>query len=271
MGNVLIARTNRADTGTLSAGSYNASFPLVNLQDLNVDKPARSSSAASANTRFKLDLGSARSLRTLVLAMHNLQSTATWRVRGSTSVIDFPDVGTFPYDSGNIPALQMTFQGDTPSDWGSRYNLMLAFAAVSIRYLLVEIFDTTNPAGYVELGRLFVGTGLQPAVNPTTLQEGRKAFDTVTFSASGKKYGIANNRPRWTRISLDVLTQSEADYLHELQDEVGVTGEVVYVPDPDDMPYSQRYGFLGNMRELTAIEYPMYETRGTAFQIDQKL
>ena len=50
---------------------------------------------------------------------------------------------------------------------------------------------------------------------------------------------------------------------------MGRIDEVLYVPDIDDMAYSQRFGFLGVMRELSTLEYPFYNKRSLAVALEE--
>jgi hypothetical protein len=52
---------------------------------------------------------------------------------------------------------------------------------------------------------------------------------------------------------------------------VGTLDEVLYVPDPADAAHSQRYGFLGHLRQLSPIEYPFVLKRSIAFELGEKL
>lgn len=185
-----------------------------------------------------------------------------------------PDIATVGgYDSGWVNALRLTFQGDEPTTWGSKYNALAVFDAVSARYGTIEINDTANAAGYIAIGRLFMGGGIQPARNMgrESLASGRVDRSTQVEAVSGTLYGSARARQRQEDFELRWLTQTEADRIHEMQDEIGVLGEVVYVPDPADMAHSQRYGGLGLLRELSRIEYPFVNTRAVAVRWREKL
>jgi hypothetical protein len=54
-------------------------------------------------------------------------------------------------------------------------------------------------------------------------------------------------------------------------DDVGLLGEVLYIPDPADMPRSQRYGGIGELSELTPLDFPVYDMHSTGFRWEEKL
>jgi hypothetical protein len=178
-------------------------------------------------------------------------------------------------NTGWLYAQQMTFGGDTPSDWGTQYAAiaMLADADLVAQYLTIEVDDTANAAGYLQLGRVFAGSGLQPAKNASFegFSDGRDDLSSVLESPSGTRFDTARRRRRVARFALKWLTQAEADRIHEMQAEVGTTDEVLYVPDPADLAKSQRYGFIGYLRTLGALDYPYPLTRAIPFEIAEKL
>lgn len=275
MSNIILCWNNRADAATLSNGSWTAGLPLANLKDGNIDKVARTSNALAASTLFAADLGAAYLLRAVALVNHNLSTTATVQVKAGTAAPDASNnfsTGQV-YDSTALTAKQLTFVGDVPSDWGAQYNIIVPFNAITARYVTVTVVDTGNASGYVQIGRLFVANGLQPTVNPEYgLQDGRDDLSTFMRARSGKVFSQKiSPRPRWVQFHLPYLSQAEGDQAHEIEAAVGLTDEILYVPDPSDLPKTQRYGFVGLMHELSVLEYPQFNGRGKAYRIDQKL
>jgi len=176
------------------------------------------------------------------------------------------------YDSGWVNALRFSFIGDTPTAWGEQYPVMFAFDAITARYGTLEINDTANTAGYVQAGRLFVGTGFQPENNAEYgRQRGRTDLSSSVKSISGKKYSTARRRPRTVDMRFPVLTVAEANHLDEMADAVGTTEEVFYIPDAADLALSQRQGFLAHLRELGALEDSFYDNVATPYRLEEKL
>jgi hypothetical protein len=167
----------------------------------------------------------------------------------------------------------MTFHGDTPTNWGAQYPLIAAFDARTARYGTVEIDDTTNTATYVQLGQLFIAGGFQPTENAEQqgFADGRTDLSSSVKSVGGQKYSTARRRPRIVDFSFPMLTLEEGDHLDEMMAEVGTTEDVLYVPDPSDAAKTQRYGFLGTLRELSPLEYPLADKRAVPLRMEQKL
>lgn len=189
----------------------------------------------------------------------------------TTSGPDIAAVGG--WCSGTTACKQMTFYGDTPADWAAQYPAMVAFSAVSARYATVELIDTANADGYVQMGRLFVGGGM--AFDNEADSQGfafdREELSTVQQTATGRRIGYERRRPRGVVFRLPAITQAQSDQIHEMQALVGTIGEVLLVTDTDDMAFSQRYGGIGYLRDLSPIEYPLPDHRSVAFSWREKL
>jgi hypothetical protein len=185
-----------------------------------------------------------------------------------------PDV--IGYNSGWVDALQFEFNSDTASTWGTKYNLLAYMSsAVTAGYFTVEIDDQYITDSYLMLGRLAVMTSLAPTedANIAGWRESREELSTVSKSESGRLFANERPRPRSLDFALPALTQTEADHVHEIQDLCGITDEILLIPDTADMAYSQRYGGIGFLRELTALEYfnDANDRRSTAFRWQEKL
>lgn len=283
MGNCLISFPNRIDAATLTGGSWSASLPRANLADRQLSLVARSSTAAAADTKVLADLGSTYSLRGFALVNHNLTQAAQWRILlGSTSGAS--DV----YSSGWVDVYQMAFDPNL-IPWGGaglwrgidgdeyvgtdRAAIHVADGWYDARYLTIEISDTANADGYVQVGRLFAGGGVEPGKNMSHagFSEGYEDRSIVTENATGEEFFDERTPYRVTRLRLEWSTHLEFQRWYEMQRQLGVTGEVLWIPDVDDAGEQQARGFLARMRQLSPIEYPYTATRSIAFDLKELL
>ena len=277
--NIILSFPNRVNTATFSAGSWLAGLPVTNLANRELWKVARSTDATITSTKFQVDLGASKTMGYFALANHNLSATATWRVKlGSTA--GAADI----YDSGALAVWRMTFgnlvEWESATWWlgtaGDEYlrspypALCVATDVYSVRYITIEITDTANTDGYVQVGRFFAGGGVQPTVNAEYgLQDAWRDLSTAASAESGAFWGTVRRRLRSTSFVLPMLTATEATYLHEMQRLLGTTEEVLYLPYPADMGESQRYGYLGRLSELSPIDYPYPTTRSLPLRIEE--
>lgn len=278
--NILIGWPNRGRTATLSGGSWTG---LANLNNSNYWQVARSSNAAAVNTKIAIDVGALYALRVVALGAHNLSASATWRIKLGTTA-GAADV----YDSGNQAVWAMAFdiesfvwedqfwwEGYTASDdyQGSPYLACWPLPNwYSARYVTIEITDTSNPAGYVEIGKLFVGGGFQPTLNASYGQLSESWLDEsdLVRSAGMDDLFVQRRRRRQVKFGLNHLSAgAEFQALYELQRRQGVSGEVLFVPDPSSIAECQRRGFIGRLTELSPIEYPYYNHRSIGISIKE--
>lgn len=269
MANAIIAYGNMTDAATLSGGSWLAALPLTNLQNRLLGILARSTDDANASTKFDVDLGGPRIARVVSLANHTLSLNALYRVRFG----DDPAFATTAYDSGWLDVWPAVYPfgsvpWGSPSWWSGQLaedeipdtaTLCCIFDdSISGRYLRIEFDDTTNPAGYLDLGRLFIADGWQPDRN-MVYGAGLGWLDrsTVQEAISGAEWFTVRPGRRSARIDFTGMTESEAmAEAYELQRIVGTTGEILFIFDPDDAEHAGRRQWLGRLRTLNMIENP---------------
>ena len=278
MGNLLICWPNRVDTATLSGGSW--SLPLTNLQNRDQWLVARSNGLSTTNTKFNIDFGQSRNIRAIALANHNLSQTATWRITLGTSS------GTSDLYNSNWQAIwTMAFDADLMawediSVWEGIVDqefINHPYLAVYVlpdwynaRYMTIELVDSSNPDGYIDIGRAFIGGGFTPQYNPEYgLQDSWEDKTEIVEMASGATHAVVNKRYRKVQFVLPWISHTEAAVVHEIQRRQGTYGEILYIPDLSDQQSAQRYGMLGRLTEMSPIEYPFYNTRQTGFTIKE--
>jgi hypothetical protein len=253
---------NIADTATASGGSWLAGLPASNVQTRSFANVARSADAAAASTKIKFDHGSAKAAQVLCLAGHNLSSAATikWS-RGTT------DGGNDVYAGSAVNVWQIT---PTAFDGRAYAAVIVLPQAYTARYDLIELSDTTNAAGYVEVARAWISTLWTPTYNAAYgLRDSVQDLSGVERSDGGALWVTARRKLRAVQLVLDALSLSEADDIHNLQMSAGTTEEVMYVPDVASSATQQRYGYIATIEELDAIEYPYYRTRSAPIRLKE--
>ncbi|QDQ26699.1 hypothetical protein FNU76_10170 [Chitinimonas arctica] len=281
MQNILLAYRHYFDTATVTGGSWQAGAPLANLKTRIFSEVARSTNALASNTLLDIDLGQVRPIALVSLVDHNLSEMAQWRVTaysnaGYTHVVwqqdwqrvwprlglgamDWEDPG---YWSGLIPAERL-----------DQYRaLSIATPDRSrARYWRIEIDDTANPAGYVQLGRVYVSDGWQPEAN---LSYGRalgyESRSQIIEADDGTEFGRRRKPCRVVQGELAWLSKTEAyDRVLQIQREADVIGEVFYVEDAADPASLLQRAFPGRLRKLSAIEWPFFNTHRTGIEIKE--
>lgn len=255
MANILLGYNNYIDGATLSGGSWSVPLPLSNLKNRLLSKKARSNDDAANSTIINIDLGSAKPVQTFGAIASNVSASgATFRLRGGNDV----SFSTYLYDSGTLSANKQT------------PNLIIGLdSAVSARYWRLELIDTANAAGYVQLGRLFIGPALSPADNYNKGADiGYQSRSRVIESLSGIEYFDKKPVRRSFKFALDLLSDADAfNQVLELQRLSDITQEVLLITDRDDVTYNQKRHFLGRLSQLSPLTNPYLTKYQAGFEV----
>lgn len=286
MANCMLGFPNRTDAATLSGGSWTAGLPLSLLQSRVIGKTARTVDAALASTKFDIDLGAAKKIQLIALVNHNFSLAATFRITASTS----PSFSPLVYDSGWSDVWPEvypfgTLEWEDDNWWSRKYTAEETSGYIAslikilptfklARYWRIEINDTTNAAGYVQVGRLFIGPAWQPVINMSYAGAsiGWETKTEVQEALGGAEYFQRRTPYRVQRFSLDAMAQDEAfSQAFEIMRRAGIDQEILFIHDPDDTVHALRRRFLARLRTLNAIEYPYGTTNKAGFEVKELL
>jgi hypothetical protein len=284
MANAIVAYQNRIDESTFASyGSWDASLPLTNLKNRVLSKVARSTDDANASTKMRFSLTKERIVGVVAVVNHNLSTTATWRYR----VYSDSGYSTLTYDSGTLdvwptmPVGYFEWEDDgfwfmkTPEEDRELFTattIHVPTVTVIAQYYQIEFFDDTNPDGYVQLGRVFVGKKYQPTINMNLgASVGYESRTLVDEALSGSEYFDRRNSFRVARFSLGLLDASDSSLNADLMKVQDTDQECVFVYDADDSIGISRKSFLGRLRTLSPIEQPYATTYQTNYEIKELL
>lgn len=281
MSQLFIGWPNRIDDATLSGGSWLSGLPLTNLKDRAMSHVARSTNATTGSTIIDIDLGQDRSLRAVALINHNLSQSGSWRIKLGTTA-GASDIYSGAYQAAWFLSFDSSMLEWESNNWwpgivDDEYIRHPYIAPIilptwySARYIRIEINDTANPDGYIQIGRLFIGSGISPTYGPAYgLQDGWDDLSQFDSTLSGSLIADLRRRRRWVNFSFECIDNtSEAPIFHEMLRRLGSFGEVLYLPNLANYQDCQRYGFVGRLRELSPIEYPYYRTRSIGLSVEE--
>ena len=273
MANLGLFYPNRVTGATITGGSWLAQLPATNVGTRALGQVARSTNAATSSTKLRFDLLVSRSLRAFALANHNLSTAAQWRILLGTSS-GAGDVLTTSWFTAILATYEAGFTALGVEDGTYQRNgfavIQVLSQAYSARYVTIEIDDTTNTDGYVQIGRAVIAGGYIPTINASYgLRDSWKDFTTIDHSETGVLWYTPRRRLRNVSFVLEHLDLTSGVTLHEMQRMLGMADEVLYAADIEDMAYTQRYGFLATHRELSALEYPFFSRRTLPLSLDE--
>lgn len=282
MANTFISFPNRGDQATLTGGSF--ALPLSELQNRIIKRPARTVDTADGS--FVIDglFSEKRPTRLLALVRHNFSINATYRITVYSDAFT-----TLEYDSGILPVFDVVYTEESETwDSGNFWDLTLSeedregltatlihvlpdlFTELSFR---IEVFDSLNDDGYLEAGRLFVGSGFEPVYNMGYgVQVGFQNRSITDETIGGNEFHDERDSPRYANFALPHLREDEAyGQVFELLRKQGTTKDVFYLYDPDDKLNILRHSFLGRMQELNPIEHDFFSNYTHQFSIKEQI
>ncbi len=194
---------------------------------------------------------------------------------------------SYNYDSGLLPAIPAVYNTEDldwedSNFWAGVYStedlnnyttniIHILTAIILARYWRIDIIDTLNPAGYVQIGRVFMGSTWIPANDAEVgLTAGWETATQSQKALNGTKYYQRRTPYRVTRFTLNVMSPNESmSNAFEIDKKAGIDGEVLWVQDTNDTLMALQRRFLGTFRELNPIEYPYSNLTKKAYTIEE--
>ena len=147
----------------------------------------------------------------------------------------------------------------------------LPASSQTMRHWRVEVGDTSNPDGYVQIGRLFLASSWTPSVNfAYGAGLGFEDPTPVEQSLSGAEFFDVRSRYRVFEFELQFIQASEAwASMMDLQRLSGSFGEVLVVPDRDDPTTQPARAFVGRLRQMGAIRQVQPGAFAVSYQVKE--
>lgn len=279
---ILIGFPNRIDQAlAFSGGNWSAGLPLNNLKNRLFSRVARSVSADPVDTQFVVDFGAPQRLRILAFVAHNMSLSARMIIEAAEDA----DFTTIFYSAAvDVWTGMLTAEWDisvleweNDNYWMGTYTAedIQGFTAVSThvlpgsisaRYWRFRIDDPRNDAGYVQIGRLFMGPGWQPRINYAWgAGLGYEIGTSVETALGGAEFFDVKEPVRVFRFTLEYMRDEEAyGRALELVRRAGIHGEVFIVPSPTDTFQGLRRNFMGRIRQPSPLEQVTWANGGSA-------
>lgn len=245
MANILFALPTLSDGATVTCDQSVAStMPLTNLW---TSSPVEATRILATSCAITVDLGSAASIRAVLLLTNNVRDTATWRVSWGSSE---GELTGSPGPAGSTGWFSIT----DPLSLG-------LIAAVTARWWLIEISDTGNPDGFLDLARLYISTAWVPVENVT---DWRLTWEdlSVQRDTRGGQIAVAR-RQRRRRVRFDLQYQHEPDTwdgAYEMLRSRGRSDDLIVILDPGNGDRVQQQAVYGLLTELPSLNHAVPAT-----------
>lgn len=255
--NAYILSPKLSDNATLTASDSIGNADATNLQQ---PRPRLKWRSVSSSPWLQYDFGTAVRIDTVVLGYINATSTDTFRVRMASTQAKLTD-GTAERDTTAVPVWA---PGSNLAPYAQihRRLKMTAPAPVALRWARIDFNFSSNPAGYVDMGRAMLGARIEPARSVKSgWQAGFEEAVAETVDLSGEE----SPRPTGTKRTLDAtwhdLVEVDADALYSMLLERGSSQDVALCLDPDASKYPMQRTVVGRLKQ--AMTFPQTLKSGT--------
>lgn len=284
MKNITLGYSNKIDSAATSGGSWLSSLPLANITNKRLSKVARSTNAANSSTKFVLNLQSVQSIQCIALITHNISVSGTVQIKGNSSnsftspIYNSGAIQVYP--SGTIPINLLEWEEDNfwlgtlsqnaLAGYRAPFFILLP-SAQTLQYWQIEIFDSGNSDGYIQIGRVFIGKAFTPSRNMGYGQTLGDTDDSVfETSLTGEEFVDVRTTYRIHKFELPLLTKEEAySYVMDIQRIAGTNKEVFLIGDYDDTNNLNRRSFLGRFKTLNPISQKTPTLYSCQFEIKE--
>ena len=238
MTNALFGFPRATAAYTLSAGQWQATYPLINLQSLPLSRVARSLNTLTTSTVLLASAAQPQLAGMVGLVRHNLSSVAQirlscWAEAARTNVtFAGPWENVWPAD---YPAMTAAEQANAVWTWYRRFSPP-GSAGVTVGALEIEINDPGNVAGFVQAGFLEIAQVFETRFNfEWGFQYGFAWRSQVTEAIGGAEYVDRRAKPRIVRGTFPNTLRAEAMTKHfEMQRQLDMSVPLIFVPLPDE-------------------------------------
>lgn len=268
MSNLRIINVNYVDLSASLTASTTAGSLAAALMKTDEKGEAHRSTGTSVN--YTLTWSSNVTIGGIALPATNLSPTATARVRlysntGMTTMI--ADTGTVTACPGlDLDLALWTLTGVRNANsfaygGASKSSFWFTSQPANVRACLINLVDTSNPAGYIDCARLVAGPYWEPLTNADYGASYQLTDDTKNVRAdSGSLYSDRGPVNEFLSLKLSYLTPSERSQLLKLIRGNGIWKPVFLSLFPDDATnLEQTYQIYGK-RKNAPIDHPFFNT-----------
>lgn len=203
----------------------------------------------------------------------NLTSSATMRIRGYSDTAGTTlvlDTGTSVACRYVPPALRGLPSGANSFAYGGGAAAVRYFTATPIRRMVIDITDTANTLGYIEVSRLVIGNYWEPAVQADRgAQVIMEDDSTHERTESGDLKTDRTTRHKRMTLNLSMMKVTDRDALWEIMRGGGKAQPVwlSMMPASTDVREEWQFQIYGKLSELSAISYQFVNMFSSSIEI----
>ena len=286
-GKIILCWPNHANGAAVSGGGWEPALPASKLLDPTLAEQARSNGLNPANTQVLITLARFLPVGVVAVAAHNLSAVATWRITvysddAATQVAwqsDWLRVWPPVYSTSEL-------EWEYDNFWGGEFDdddrasftplATLFLPAVQIaRAVRVEFDDSSNPAGFISLGRVFISDVWQPTYNMSYGCQWGYDIDTqfeTAGDANRTEYADPATPKRTVSFALEHLDREEG-FRRALaaQRKIGLHGEILYAESTQATAESFATTILARQVQVNPLSHPYFGTYANSYALREIL
>lgn len=265
-------------TSTLTADFTTGSLVASNVATDLKSEIWRAPSATPAT--LTLTWAAPETISAVAMPFCSLTSAATVRVRGysdtacTVQVFDTGAVIAAPSSQvGNSSYWGVTSAGANTYSQGGAASAVVYFAQASVQGLKIELSDTTNPLGYIEVGCLVVGKYWSPVYN---VQNGDLQVDIVDSSKherseSGDLFTDRGIIYKSLTLSLQHMPATDRNEIWRILRGNGMSRPVFIsvIPESSDSTEEYIFSIYGKLSKGSSIQYQFIGQAQTSLQVEE--
>lgn len=262
MAKILLASPDLSDSSIISPNSaVDPNFPVQNMQNRQLGIVTKT--LPGVNTlSFTINIVSSQETQYDFLAIlaANVSPTATIQLRTHNALSSL--LGAPLYNSGVLPF----WKHSNYIKWPKVNSLIKIPTIRGEQYVRVDIVDTTNLYGFIEVGRVYLSKSWTPTYNmPYNWSIKWNDLSESETTRYGNKYVSYRKKYRTLDFSLDWLSEAEMyDNAFNLMRYRGNSKDILVIPDIDNSERLMDQSIYGTLKELNPIintNFNIYQTR----------
>ena len=257
---------NTGIISSITATTAVGNLPVSNLTNSWKATPWRSTTAGTQQ-RVWIDFTAPQVVSMIAALFTNLTANASISVDLFTNIADsvpvyssigFPPFASQASASGILP-LQNTYS------YGGGSTAVIYFPERTIRRIEIAFTDTTNPAGYIQVGNLVVGKYWKPVLNFERGETVQLIDESKHLRTDGSDLLTdSGNKYRKIGLKLSSMQQTDRTALVNILRSNGISNPVFVslFPGSSDTAREELYMMQCKLETVNALENPMFDRYG---------
>ena len=260
---------------TLSATNINGLYPIANTL---TDVRGVVARTTTTSTTISITWASNQNISSVIIPYSNLTSTCTLRIRLYSDEL----MSTQIYDSGTLSS--GIFLANTSlftNTLGSNYRYSFGGSSCIRKYftqyntcrgIKIDLVDTSNTDGYLEIGKIVVGSYWSPTYNTEFgLSIGIADSSTKLRTQNGSLITDIGTSNKFMNFNLSYMNSTDRDTLFNIINSIGTKASMHISLFPEDADSNKEYihQIYGRLSDLATITHPMYSIYASTINIEE--